>query len=62
MSYSIFILQQEKNAIISDLTNVCLAIENENLPPSLSQALRAEIQNYERQIQDIEIAIVNLSL
>jgi hypothetical protein len=62
MTYAIFILQQEKNAIISDLTNVCLAIENENLPLSLSQALRAEIKNYERQIQDIDIAIVNLSL
>jgi hypothetical protein len=62
MSYAIFILQQEKNAIISDLTNVCLAIENENLPPTLSMALKAEMKNYERQLQDLDVAIVNLSL
>ena len=62
MSYAIFILQQEKNAIISDLTNICLTLENETLSQNLLSVLKAEMKNYERQLEELDMAIVNLAL
>lgn len=62
MQYAVFILTQEKNAIVEDITNVALTLENETISESLKIALKLELQNYEQQLNDIESAIINLSL